>query len=112
MTGSVTVKIISTFFVCLLICRQSFSQTGKAETCIRDMMQTSEVMGISVAVVKNNRIIYTHSFGLKDSASNTPLTDDCLFRIASISKSFSATSIMQLVEQKKLSLEDDISDLA
>lgn len=111
MTGSVTVKIISTFFVCLLICRQSFSQAGKAETCIRDMMQTSEVMGISVAVVKNNRIIYTHSFGLKDLASNTPLTDDCLFRIASISKSFSATSIMQLVEKKKLSLEDDISDL-
>jgi len=43
--------------------------------------------------------------------SKTALTDDCLFRIASISKSFSATSIMQLVEAKKLSLDDDISNL-
>ena len=68
-------------------------------------------MGLSVAVVTHNKIIYTHSFGLKNFETNTPLMDDCLFRIASISKSFSATSIMQLVEDKKLSLEDDISKL-
>ena len=68
-------------------------------------------MGLSVAVVKKNEIIYNQSFGLKDAATNTPLSNDCVFRIASISKSFSATSIMQLVEAKKLSLDDDISDL-
>ena len=43
---------------------------------------------------------------MKEIETNTPLTDDCLFRIASISKSFSATSIMQLVEAGKLSLEE------
>ena len=74
-------------------------------------MRQHHVIGLSVAVVKKNKITYTHSFGLKDVASNTPLTDDCLFRIASISKSFSATSIMQLAEAKKLSLNDDISNL-
>jgi CubicO group peptidase (beta-lactamase class C family) len=89
----------------------SIGQAEKAEAGIRDIMQQSKVMGLSVAVVKKGKIIYTHSFGLKVAESNTPLTDDCLFRIASISKSFSATSIMQLVEAKKLSLEDDISDL-
>jgi CubicO group peptidase (beta-lactamase class C family) len=86
-------------------------QTNDAPTCIGEIMQQHHVMGLSVAVVKKNKIIYTHSFGLKDVAANTPLTNDCLFRIASISKSFSATSIMQLVERKKLSLDDDISDL-
>ena len=74
-------------------------------------MQQHHVMGLAVAIVKKNKIIYTQSFGLKDAASNAPLTNDCLFRIASISKSFSAVSIMQLVEAKKLSLDDDISDL-
>lgn len=88
-----------------------FSQPEKAEACIRVVMEETKVMGLSVAVVKNNRIIYTHSFGLKDRETNTPLTNDCLFRIASISKSFSATSIMQLVETHKLSLDDDISKL-
>ncbi len=99
------------FFLLLFISLHSIGQAEKAEAGIRDIMQQSKVMGLSVAVVKKGKIIYTHSFGLKDIESNTPLTDDCLFRIASISKSFSATSIMQLAEAKKLSLEDDISNL-
>ncbi|MBL7744907.1 MAG: beta-lactamase family protein [Chitinophagaceae bacterium] len=104
------------FFSCLFIILQLISLPGSsqpenAEETIRDIMQQGQVMGLVVAVVKKGKIIYTHSFGLKDAESNTLLTDDCLFRIASISKSFSATSIMQLAEAKKLSLEDDISDL-
>ncbi len=111
MIRSTFLKIVSTVFLIAFITLQGFAQVEKAEACIRTMMQQSDVMGLSVAVVKNNKIIYTESFGLKDSASNTSLTDDCLFRIASISKSFSATSIMQLAEAKKLSLDDDISKL-
>ncbi|MEO6732305.1 MAG: serine hydrolase domain-containing protein [Ferruginibacter sp.] len=99
------------FFVSICSFLPGHSQPGKAEAGILAIMRDSKVMGLSVAVVKNNKIIYTHSFGLKDREINTPLTDDCLFRIASISKSFSATSIMQLVEAKKLSLDDDISQL-
>lgn len=99
------------FIVVSSISIPGFTQTDKAEACINDMMQQSKVAGISVAVVKKGKIIYTHSFGLKDIESNTPLTDDCLFRIASISKTFSATSIMQLVEAGKLSLDDDVSKL-
>ena len=94
-----------------LVSFPAFSQPDKAEAGIHAIMQEIKVVGLSVAVVKNNKIIYTHSFGLKDMETNTPLTDDCLFRIASISKSFTSTSIMQLVEDRKLSLEDDISDL-
>jgi len=97
--------------VALTISRESKAQPAKAEACITEMMQQSKVVGISVAVVKNNKIVYTHSFGLKNLENNTPLTDDCLFRIASVSKSFTATSIMQLAEAKKLSLEDDVSNL-
>ena len=102
--------IITAFFL-LVLSLHSAGQADKAEAAIRDIMQQSKVVGLSVAVVKKGKLIYTHSFGLKDIDSNTPLTDDCLFRIASISKSFTATSIMQLAEAKKLSLDDDISDL-
>ena len=95
----------------VLLSLTAIGQRDKAEACIRDLMQQSKVMGLSVAVVKKNKIIYNQSFGLKDAARNTPLTNDCLFRIASISKSFSATSIMQLAEAKKISLDDDVSNL-
>lgn len=87
------------------------AQTGKLEDSIAAVMKEHEVIGLSVAVVKKGKIIYTHSFGYKNKETNTPLTDDCLFRIASISKSFSATSIMQLVQAGKISLDDDISKL-
>ena len=102
--------IVTAFFL-LVLSLHSAGQPDKVEAAIRDIMQQSKVVGLSVAVVKKGKLIYTHSFGLKDIDSNTPLTDDCLFRIASISKSFTATSIMQLAEAKKLSLDDDISDL-
>jgi len=102
--------IVTAFFL-LVLSLHSAGQPDKAEAAIRDIMQQSKVVGLSVAVVKKGKLIYTHSFGLKDIESNTPLTDDCLFRIASISKSFTATSILQLAEAKKLSLDDDISDL-
>lgn len=90
---------------------QSFGQASKAEDELQTIMKELNVVGLSVAVVKNSKIIYTHSFGLKDIESNTPLTDQNIFRIASISKSFSATSILQLAEAKKLSLDDDFSHL-
>lgn len=75
------------------------------------MMKELDVVGLSVAVVKKGKVIYNNSFGLKDIATNTLLTNDNIFRIASISKSFSATAIMQLVEAGKLSLDNDFSKL-
>jgi len=105
-------RVASLFISLLAISSLSvYAQPEQAEAGIRAIMQQTPVMGLSVAVVKNNKVIYTHSFGTKSKEDNTPLTDDCLFRIASISKSFSATSIMQLLEQKKLSLDQDVSEL-
>lgn len=101
---------IALAFVLFFPCASN-AQENKAEAGIQQIMQETPVMGLSVAVVKNNEIIYTHSFGLKDAETNAPLTNDNIFRIASISKSFSATAIMQLVEAKKINLDQDVSEL-
>ena len=89
----------------------SYAQPARAEDSIGTIMQQHEVMGLAVAVVKKGKLVYTHSFGLKNKELNQPLQEESLFRIASISKSFSATAIMQLVEARKLSLDDDVSNL-
>jgi CubicO group peptidase (beta-lactamase class C family) len=103
-------KILSIIF--LLSCSLSvFAQNEKAEADLREIMKKLDVVGLSVAVVKKGDIIYSNSFGLKDIDTKAPLSDSDIFRIASISKSFSATSIMQLREAGKLSLDDDFSDL-
>jgi CubicO group peptidase (beta-lactamase class C family) len=104
-------RIFFTCFLSLGMALYSSAQPEKAEAEIRAIMEQQPVAGLSVAVVKNGKLIYTHSFGMKDLDNSIPLTNESLFRIASISKSFSATSVMQLVEAKKLSLDDDVSNL-
>ncbi len=109
------IKLLSpknSFILFLLSCSLSVSaQNEKAEADLREIIKKLDVVGLSVAVVKKGEIIYTHSFGLKNIETKAPLSDTDIFRIASISKSFSATSIMQLIEAGKLSLDADFSDL-
>lgn len=86
-------------------------QSEKAEAEIRAIMGRHQVVGLSVVVVKAGDILYTKAFGLRDIETREPLQENNVFRIASISKSFSATSIMQLVEAGKVALDDDFSGL-
>jgi len=88
-----------------------FAQADKVDAEIQDIIKKLDVVGLSVAVVKKGELIFTKSYGLKNIENNIPLDNEAIFRIASISKSFSATAIMQLVEAKKLKLDDDFSDL-
>lgn len=95
------------FFLIFGFQAQAQNQTKERLT---QLMESQPVMGLSVAVVKDGKLVYTDALGWKEDGKIALQTTD-LFRIASISKSFSATSIMQLVEKKKLSLDDDVSEL-
>ncbi|RZL57749.1 MAG: class A beta-lactamase-related serine hydrolase, partial [Pedobacter sp.] len=70
-----------------------------------------KTVGVSIAVIKGDKIAFSKSYGLKNIERNELLNEQSIFRIASISKSFSATSIMQLVEAGKVKLSDDFGDL-
>lgn len=89
----------------------SLSAQLPVEKSIDSIMQKFQAVGLSVVVVEKNKLVYNKSFGYSNLQNKTPLTNDHIFRIASISKSFTATGIMQLVEAGKLSLEQDISEL-
>lgn len=56
-------------------------------------------------------MVYNESFGFKNLETKTPLGNDDIMRIASISKSFTAISLLQLVDKGVISLNDDVSDL-
>jgi CubicO group peptidase (beta-lactamase class C family) len=68
----------------------------------------SNETGASVIVVKKGEIIYKKGFGMADLEMNVPVHPDMNFRIGSITKQFTAVCILQLAEQGKLSLQDDI----
>ncbi|QGN32011.1 serine hydrolase [Microlunatus sp. Gsoil 973] len=71
----------------------------------RGMLRTP---GVQLAIRVGDELILSEAFGLADEPAGEPLRTDHLFRIASHSKTFTATSIMQLVEQSRLRLDDPI----
>ena len=72
-------------------------------------MEEARMPGFSIAVVRNGETIYAEGFGLRDTQKILPATPDTLYGIGSITKSFVAIAIMQLVEAGKISLGDPVS---
>ena len=66
--------------------------------------------GLTVAVVADGNIVWFHGHGLADVAVKTPITEDTVFRIGSITKTFTAVAVMQLWEQGLLDLDAPAND--
>lgn len=103
-------SIVATFAMFLTTACSSFPEQ-QTNDAISQVLEEFQAVGISAAVVKDGKIVYNNSFGYKDLESQTPLRNDDIMRIASISKSFTATSLLQLVDKGIISLDDDVSDL-
>src|SRR5437879_2427676 len=67
-------------------------------------------VGLAMGVIRNGRLESFRGQGLADIASNTPVTEDTVFRIASITKTFTAIAVMQLWEQGVVELDASAND--
>lgn len=91
-----------------------FACTSKEEQFNKDVaaiMELNNNVGLALVAVNDGKVVFNGTFGYNSLEEKEPLEKDDIFRIASISKSFTATAIMQLVEQGKLSLDQDVSEL-
>ena len=74
-------------------------------------LERGDIAGAVVAVVKDGKVIFAKGYGYADVDTKKPVSpDDTLFRPGSISKLFTWTAVMQLVEQGKLDLDRDVND--
>ncbi len=73
-----------------------------------EKMSETKIPGLSIAVIEGNEIIYSRGFGFRDLNSGAPATPSTIYGIGSITKSFTALAIMQLVEEGKLDLRDPV----
>src|SRR6266478_4679754 len=64
--------------------------------------------GCALAVIKDGQIIYKRGYGMSNLEYGIPISPSSIFHIASISKEFTAMSIVMLANQGKLSLDDDV----
>ncbi|HEY9672570.1 MAG TPA: serine hydrolase domain-containing protein, partial [Waterburya sp.] len=73
-------------------------------------MVKEHVPGAAVALVKDGKIFFSKGYGYADLEKKIPVVPDkTLFRVGSISKLFTTTAVLQLVEQGKLKLDDDVN---
>jgi CubicO group peptidase (beta-lactamase class C family) len=88
----------------------------KLESALPEIDQTfrryaadKKIPGMVWGVVIDGRLAHVESAGVRDRASNAPVTADTVFRIASMTKSFTSLAILKLRDEGKLSLEDPVS---
>jgi CubicO group peptidase (beta-lactamase class C family) len=62
--------------------------------------------GLSIAIALNDQMVYSAGFGMADVENDVPARGDTVYRIASISKTFGATAVLQLADRKKLKVDD------
>lgn len=78
------------------------------ESWLHAQMEYRNIPGIAVGIVHDGNLIYARGFGYENLETRAPVTPESLFRIASISKTFTATAVMQLRDAGKLTLENPI----
>jgi CubicO group peptidase (beta-lactamase class C family) len=82
------------------------------ETKVDSLLQEKykpDAPGATFLISKNGKIIYKKAFGLSNLELNLPMHTENVFEIASITKQFTATSILMLAEKGKLNLDDEIT---
>src|SRR6266550_3373270 len=81
------------------------------DALVPSQLRNRNIAGAVVSVVKDGQVLFQKGYGYADVEEKKPvLPDQTLFRPGSISKLFTATAVMQLVEQGKLDLDRDVDD--
>lgn len=82
---------------------------GRVDLAVRQSIALTGTPSVSVAIVRNDALVYSRAFGLADIASRAAATTKTRYQIASISKTFVAQAVLQLVADGKLTLDDPVS---
>lgn len=109
-------KLIYIFTLAISSSTYAFSQAAvntevreNVDSYIKTMMNRHKIPGAALAIIKDGKVIYKKYFGKSILAHDVPVTEKTIFRIYSTTKLFVATGIFKLIEDGKLSLEDDVT---
>ncbi|WP_304038923.1 serine hydrolase [Mesonia mobilis] len=80
----------------------------KLDKVIQNSLETFEVPGISVGIIKDGKIVYAEGHGVRSLKNNQPMTKETLVGIASNSKGFTCFSLAMLVDEGKINWNDKV----
>jgi CubicO group peptidase (beta-lactamase class C family) len=90
------------------VCLAQDLPAAKIDDYIRAEMQSQQVPGVALAVVKDGKVVLARGYGFANVEHQVPVKAETIFQSGSTGKQFTATAVMMLVEEGKLSLEDKI----
>ncbi|MGI9069393.1 MAG: serine hydrolase domain-containing protein [Pyrinomonadaceae bacterium] len=93
----------------LILCLVVHARADEVDDYVERQLRQLHIPGLSLAVVRNGTIIKARGYGLANVEGNLPSTKDTVYEIGSITKQFTATAVMMLVEEGKVSLDDKIT---
>jgi CubicO group peptidase (beta-lactamase class C family) len=93
----------------LFVAASGVARADQIDDFIRTEMQKQHLPGLSLAVVKDGKIVKVEGYGLADVKQKIPARPETIFKIGSVSKQFIATGIMLLVQDGQLRLEDPVN---
>jgi CubicO group peptidase (beta-lactamase class C family) len=79
------------------------------DSIIRKAVVDKQLIGVSVGVMENGKVILAKGYGVRDIASKAAVTPSTMFAIGSVTKQFTCSAMLMLAEQHKLSLKDPVS---
>jgi CubicO group peptidase (beta-lactamase class C family) len=77
---------------------------------VDEIINRHSTVGLAVGVIRDGRLDFFRGHGVADIASGAPIVEGTVFRIASITKTFTAVAVMQLVEQERVDLDAPAND--
>lgn len=80
----------------------------KINSFLQELVERQQIPGLTLAATRNDSIVYVGAFGFRNVTTKEPMKPSYNFHWASVSKTFVATAIMQLVEKGKLKLDDQV----
>jgi CubicO group peptidase (beta-lactamase class C family) len=95
----------------LVPCRVTAQEIAadRIDAYLRDEMARQQIPGLAIAVVKNGTIAIAKGYGLANVEHQVPVKPETVFQSGSVGKQFTATAVMLLVEQGRVSLDDPIT---
>ena len=96
-----------------LLAPQTRAQTvnpAQLDSIIRKAVVEKHIVGLSVGVMQNGKVVLAKGYGVRDLASKDPVTPQTMFAVGSVTKQFTCSALMMLAEQKRLSLSDPVSN--
>ena len=86
----------------------SAGKLAELKPALQKLVDEGKIPGGVVVVARHGKVAYETTFGYRDLASKSPMTEDTIFAIASMTKPITCVAVMMLVEQGKLGLDDPV----